>query len=98
MESSAQRHLTVRTTFREQKAHSKFARHLVADNQTSERRRNNYQGRLRNDGAQRIGQLAAQPLGVLGELQHQRALQILGTVQAAGQPEMAVQICARAAE
>src|SRR5258708_6232195 len=45
-----------------------------------------------------IGDRAAGGLGVLRVLQHERALQIAGTVKPGRQPEMALEQCARLAE
>src|SRR6185295_4508187 len=78
----------------EDRADAERARDLVADDDAAERRREDHR-RPQITGALR--DRAAQRLGMLRMLQHQRALQIARAVQARGQPEVSVEQRARAA-
>ena len=67
------------------RAHAERAADLVADDDAAERRRQD-DGRRRSADA--LGDRAAERLGLRRMLQHERALQVAGAVQAGGQAEM----------
>ena len=76
------------------------ARHFVADDQSAHRGRSDHVDSASKDSfpASDARETGAQIFGVLRMLQDARALQVLRAVQSAGQPEMSMQVCARAFE
>ena len=94
-ESPAQRHLSGGgIAFGEEKARSERARHLVADDEAAQGGGGDqvdFSGRQR---AEFLGQQPPEPFRGGRMLQHQRALQVLGAVQAAGEAEVAFEVCA----
>ena len=80
--------------FGEERADAERARHLMADHDAAERRRQD-DGRAQRLG--RDGNLAAECFGVDGMLQHERALQVAAAVQAGRQPEVPIEQGAGAA-
>jgi hypothetical protein len=71
--------------FREYRTHAQGPGYLVTDDEATERRR---QDNLRIERPRRLRQGLAQPGGVPGILQHERALQISGAVQPRRELEM----------
>ena len=97
--AAAQHHLAAfRIAFGEQKRSAQRARGLVADDQAAQSGRHHQRGLLFDEGVELGGQAAPEFLGHLGMAQHQRALQVVRTVQSAGQAKMAFEVSAGGAE
>jgi hypothetical protein len=98
-ESPAQRHLPGGgIAFGEEKTRSERARHLVADDEPAQGGGGDQVDSPRRQRAQLLGQQPAEPLRGRRMLQYQRALQVLGAVQAAGQAEVAFEVRAGGSE
>ena len=100
LEATAQRHLSVGISFREDATRLQRAGDFMPDDQTADRRRGNHVDVAWKDSnpagtvARRVPSCSA----CCWMLKHQRTLHIFRAMQPAGQPEMPVQVCASAFE
>ena len=98
-ESSPQRHLLGgRVPLGENEARAHRPGYLVADDQAPQGGRDDQVRGAGHQRAQEVRQHPAQLDGCRGMLQHQRALEVLGAVQSAGEPEMALEVGAGGSE
>src|SRR5439155_4680095 len=96
LKSPAQLHLTRRIPLGENESCSQSACYLVADDEAADGgRRHQADTFWLHKRGERFGQPASQILRDAGMLEYQRALQICGTMEAAGQAKMAGEVCAR---
>src|SRR5262249_43830892 len=93
LESAAQDHFARCVSFGENESRSQGTCDLVPDDQAADR------GGRHDANIQSVVETAefgrqklSKSFGVLGMLQNERALQVLGAMQTAGQPEMAAQV------
>jgi hypothetical protein len=86
-ETATKGHLAGAIAFDEEGANAESASDFVADNDAAESGRNDTSNRVVTEN---FGQRAAERFGVLGELQHERALDVCAAVTAAREFEVAL--------